>query len=264
MSPLQVFLVILCVLGILMHIIALFLLIPAKRCHRIFQREYLIALCVVEIWLCVSHSVEATSNSKDRSILIDIFSITSFTGVILYQYLLLASIAIDKFISIYVPLRYQSLSIKRYTRGLMIFYAFVSFSVTAIFLSMYFYYEKDYTKVYQLMGKCIWLPGDIIISITLIMVYGYFAAVRSKLKQLDAWRHLIVSTAILLSFFLFYLIPDLISIVAEHKVAELSVVFYIMYTLDLICDALSMTLLNRVFRKTLKKKLCCTNKITPQ
>ena len=264
MAPLKVFVIILSVVGIVTHINALFLLNSTERGRRIFQREYLTALCITEIWLCVSFSLEATNNPMNRSKLIDIFSIISFAGFSLYQYLLLAFIAIDKFTSIYKPLRYQGLSIKRYTRALIIFGAFVSSSVAVTFLLLHLHNKKDYAKIYQLMSKIIWLPSDMIIFVISIIVYGYFAAVRSKIKQSNACQQLIVSTAIILSFMVFFLIPDLVSVVAVNKYKELYDVFYVMYTLDLVCDALFITFLNRELRTILKRKLCRLNHLITQ
>ena len=265
MEILCIFVVILCIIGVLMHIITLFLLISTKRCHRIFQREYLITLCFAEIWLCISLCLDSTTiKFNKRSTPMDIFLIISYTGFGLFQYVTLTLIAIDKFTSIYMPLQYQSLTIKRHTRAVITFNAFVSLGVAVTFLSLYFHYKKDYAKVYHLISICVWLPCDVIVLNTLILVYGYFAAIRSKLKQSDEWRQLIVSTAILFSFTLFYVIPDIILVIAGHKIEDLQNVFFMMFTLNLICDALFMTFLNRELRKKLWKTVWCSNDITPQ
>ena len=265
-EPLQIFIVILCIIGVLMHMTALFLLISTKCKDKILQREYLIALCCVEIWICISCSLELLPiEIQGKSILFQIFSIMSISGIVLYQYLLLSFIAIDRFVSIYMPLRYQSLPIKRYTIVFIMFNACVSLSVALTFLSLYFYYEKDYYRMVPLAAIHIWLPFDIIVLVLSIVVYGYFAVVRSKLKQSNAWKQLIVSTAILISFIVFYLLPDLIMVAMAGEITkDLVDVVTMMYAVNLICDALSVTLLNRELRKKLKRTMCCSNEIIPE
>ena len=262
MEPQHIFVTILCIIGILMHMTALFLL--TKSTGRILQREYFLALSCVDIWMCISTSLETVTKVKERSIFFNIFSIISITGIALYQCLLLTFITIDRFVSIYMPLRYQILPIKRYTTVLIIFNACASLSVVVTFLSLYFYFEKDYFRIVALAATCIWLPFDMLVLITSIAVYGYFAAVRSKLKQSNAWRQLIVSTRILLSFILFYLIPDLIFVLAAPIPEELYDVFNIMYILNMICDALTVTFLNRELRRKLIRTMCCSNEIIPE
>ena len=159
-----------------------------------------------------------------------------------------------------MPLRYQSLPIKRYTTVLIVCNAFVSLSSATTFLSLYFYYEKDYGRVMQI-AVYVWLPFDIMVLLISIAVYGYFAVVRSKLKQLNAWKQLMVSTAILTSFIVLYLIPDLIMVVAGKMPMELLSSFAMMFTLNLICDAFSVTFLNRELRNDLKRTLCCSHEI---
>ena len=245
-----------------MHMTALFLLIFTKCSQKILQRAYLIVLCCVDTWFCILNIWLCIFNElQGRSLPLNIYSIISFTGIVVYQYLLIAFIAIDKFTSVYMPLRYQSLPIKRYTKVFIILNAIVSLTVAVLFLSLYFYYEKDYARILQVAAIYIWLPFDIIVLTISIAVYGYFAAVRSKLKQSNAWRQLIVSTAILLSFLLLYVIPDIIFVVAGHKLEKLYDVFWMMFILNHICDALSVIFLNREIRKRL---LCCANEIIPE
>ena len=73
-----------------------------------------------------------------------------------------------------------------------------------------------------------------------------------------------VSTGILPSFIVLYLIPDLIMVVAGQMPMELLNLFAMMFTLNLICDALSVAFLNRELRNQLKRTLCCGNEVIPE
>ena len=70
-----------------------------------------------------------------------------------------------------------------------------------------------------------------------------------------------VSTGILTSSIVLYLIPDLIMVVAGQMPLELLNLFAMMFTLNLICDAFSVTFLNRELRNNLKRTLCCSHEI---
>ena len=265
MGPLTIVAVVLCVTGNLMHIITFFLLKSIKGGCKILQGEYLMVLSCIEIWLCLATSLETTTKKiQDRSLLFDIFSLISTSGIKLSQYLILALIVIDKFASIYMPLRYENHFIRKFTVRIIQLIIFAALVISSIFSATYFYYEKDYDKVIHLAAICIWIPFDIFVLTISIFVYGYFAAIRSKLKQMDAWRQLLASTAIIVTFVLFYIIPHVIIAVTGEQLAKLNDIWFIFFTVNLICDAFFATFFNREMRKRLINILCRFNEVTPQ
>ena len=248
-----------------MHAIALYLLKSIKGAHRILQKKYLVVLCTLEICLLVAFLLESTQDIQERSAVLDTCLITLLTGFVSYQYILLVLILIDKFTCIYMPLRYNSLFTRRYTNRILTFMALMASTIASAFLALYFCYDISYTKVLHLAAICVWVPFDIIVLIISILVYGYFAVVRSKLKQLDAWRQLMASTAILVSFILFYIIPDLTIAITGDAFTGLHDIMFTLFIINSICDAVFITFLNREIRtRFLNMVICRSNEVLPQ
>ena len=261
MENLEIVNVILGIMAILLHGIALFLLTCTKCTHKVLQKEYFIALCCIEVLLCLKNSfVLMMMNIQGRSMLTDSFTIISSTGFATYQYLVLAFIVIDKFTCIYMPLRYNSLFIKRYRNGILIVIAIPALTIASVFLALYLCSKKTYAKLLHLVAMYVWVPFDIIVLIISIFVYGYFAFVRSKLKQLDACRQLLASTAIIVSFILFYIIPDLFIAISGDIHDEL----FTLFILNCICDALFVTFFTKELRKSLQNVMCRSNEVLPR
>ena len=264
MKFLNVFDIILCIIGISLHTLALLLMKSIKGAHKVLQKEYMMVLCSMEIWICVGFTIASTTHeNQEKSMILNVFLAIFLTGFVSYQYILLALIVIDKFICIYMPLKYNNLFTKRYINGILIVVAITSSSIASAFLALYLCFDKSYTEVLQLAAMCVWVPFDIIVLTISIFVYGYFAAIRSKLKQLDAWRQLLASTAILVSFILFYIIPDFITAITGDDLEGLHSVIFTLFILNSICDAVFVIFLNKVLRKKLKQMLCGSNEVIP-
>ena len=264
MKLLHIFDIILCVIGISMHALALLLLKSIKSAKKVLQKVYLVVLCSLEIWICFGFCLaEITQEKQEKSMILDIFLVIFLTGVVSYQYILLALIVTDKFICIYMPLQYNNLFVRRNINGILIAWAIVASTIASAFLALHLCFNKSYTQVLHLTAMYVWVPFDIIVLIISIFVYGYFAAIRSKLKQSDAWRQLIASTAILVSFMLFYIIPDFITAIRGDDIDDIHGVIFTLFIINSICDAVFVIFLNKELRKKLMKMLDRSNEVLP-
>ena len=250
--------------GIILHTIALTLInFRPQAGTEILQRKKLSALSLSEIWMCVHFTVYwivvFTNNEQEKwfkALLLEAYS-----GGALFQYLILLLIVVDKFASVHTHLRYNNSLIKRKMKTIIASIAVLSFCVSVTILTLFLQFDYSYLKIEALLPKCMWIPLDILVVSISITVYGYFAAIRIRLRTLNASRDIFVSVTILTSFLLFYALPDVVYAILSlgHLSAEiqefLSRLCVLCFTMNYTCDALSLLFLNGIVRRRLWRLL---------
>lgn len=203
-------------LPISLHLIAFSMLYRTRYVNKFnqVQRLYLLNLSLSEMCFCVLSIIKGNL-SKESTAYFYVAAWKQFAAVMMFllSYLMLT---IDRFLIAYLNLRYPAVvSLQRTYRLYALCYGISCLVSMAVCL----FHPQDYLLLSRHATTFIWVPGDIIFVVIAIFTYTYIFLTRKKM------RHNIVkndvaksghcslktsSTLLILSFVIFYLIPDVI------------------------------------------------------
>ena len=184
------------------------------------------------------------------------------TGNFVQIILFLTALTLDRFLTVYYNLKYILIWDTRKTKIVII----LIYQVAILFIAFSVAFIKSIEKAFEIFTFYVWLPIDVLFMVTAVFSYTFLLSKVLKMntvrnQQTKSRKSIIVILGLLLSFTVFSVTPDTISLVKsiqKEKISE-SMEFYlsISYRLGTIMDAFIYIMFSPGVRQSLSEMFNC-------
>lgn len=253
-----------------LHLLGIYLLsIVPKQNINATQRLLLLNLSIVTVsflfctWLASLVHVLIPSNHFE---FLEYISLVQLTGFSFVYYLAMICITADRFLEMYLNIKYALYWSGRHTLKLMYFIWFIGATFSSVMVILYYKWRINYTRYCYIYFFPI--IEAIFLAIALVTYSYIFERYYKQLKILKNRKKdfknmlrrspLLLISLIIATFVLFMIVPDMILFSYHYSNTPLPntvlLVTYILYTLTYTSDAVIYILLQKSVRKVAKRK----------
>ena len=253
-----------------LHLVGLLLLWKARLmyCNK-SQLLFLVNLSVAEFLFVLLGILMYVSSVTGHSQISYHCTVLQYTGATLAYFLIMIFMTVDRFLEIYLNLKYPLYWNAKSTRNLM---AVMWFTCTAFSLAGLL--SPGFTKVrlYEVCYKYLFPSIELTFLLIATLVYGYVLVklrwnplvctncmVVKQRHQRRRMSGFFVPALVVITFILFAVLPDLVQFhahVVGRKLSDEAEFFvYLMYLLAMLADALIYLLLSPPLRTIIRKKI---------
>ena len=258
--------IILSSVAIILHSFGLILLIKARK--RSFNNAYFISQHIYLSNLSFSETMFSLTGLlrvvvkfhgyEELNRILFIINTGNFVQIILF----LTALTLDRFLTVYYNLKYILIWDTRKTKIVII----LIYQVSILFIAFSVALIKSIGNAFEIFTFYVWLPIDVLFMVTAVFSYTFLLSKVLKInpvrnQQTKSKKSIIVILGLLLSFTVFSVTPDTISLVKsirKEKITE-SMEFYlsISYRLGTIMDAFIYIMFSPGVRQSLSEMFNC-------
>lgn len=254
------------ILPAIAHTIGAFLLLTVKRkADENVKYWHLLVLSITEMVISYIHLLEIILSMTSYLQIYVIVYIVHHIGIVTLNGSTMFLILIDRFLEIYLPLRYKTFYAARETKITMVVFISVSVILTVTCALLL----RTQKTIWDFLSLYYWPIFAISYLVVAIIVYGYIYTRYKKAKKdiiphhqqankKDAKKNTFLPTFLVLSFLCFWVVPVLIIFVVSRYNLKpppiLAVIVHLLMVIGLLTDAFAYVFSYRPVRNYLKRK----------
>lgn len=253
-----------------LHVFGLLLLWKIRRVSYYNRSQYvfLVNMSVAELVFVVLGLLMYVTSVTGYERISFKFTILQYIGGTLAYFSVMIFITLDRFLEVYLNIKYSLYWSWRYTRNLMVAIWFMSIALSVVGLV---YPGLDKQQLYRLCYQYMFPLIEFCFILIAVLVYGYvFVKLRSnpahsvthqseRGQSTRVTSGFFIPTLVIITFILFAVLPDLIYFHAQIEGRKLSdqteCIVYAMYLFAMATDALIYVMLSPPLRNLLWKKI---------